>query len=135
MEKNRIVSDHPSTSLVIAIDCLTKERILLFDASIHGYNGLFCDKNDPLFLASRQATTSYMVGKEFQIYISAQYGIDYENTVYEDFLDYVVDGQITTIAGQNIPFEVAKRNGFDYLEIVGCDKEGSYFEVVSTELA
>ena len=123
-------------SKIIAVSQQTKEEILIFDASAHGYNGLFVDSYDHVELEKRKTETLFKDGALYEIFFHVQYGINYNDETHEDFVQYVdKNGNIEVISGKKIPFEEAKRNGFDYFEIIGKDVNGEIIEILSEELA
>ncbi len=132
---NLIVNTDFAPLLVIAVDIINAQEILLFDGCQHGYNALFCDIFSKEQIENRVADKWYKDKKGndvFNIHISAYYQFDFNEEVGE-----TIDksGFIELINGNKIPFEMAKRNGFDCLQIVAINENGDKTEIVSEELA
>jgi len=122
--------------LVFAIDAETEEEILLFDGSIHGYNGIFVDRFSQGKLDSRKANTFFNNGVSYEIILEAHYGIDYDDP-REDFIEFVDSNGFLEIdeLGKKLPFEQIKRNGFNFFGVVGIEGNGREVEILSEELS
>jgi hypothetical protein len=120
---------------LVAIDSIFNEEILLFDGCCLGYNALLCDNYSDRQRQDRKLDNYYTDNSNnqlFELFINCYYQIDYEQE-YKEYLD--VNHQIEILSGQKIPFETLKRNGFDYIQIIGINKKGETTEILSEELA
>lgn len=120
-----------STAKIVAKDPLTAEEILLFDATLHGYNALFCDdyteeerSNRPLQLYNIPAT---------EVILSFFYNIDYD----EEADDYEVDeqGNVQLMNGETTDWETVKRNGYDAFAFYTKKEDGTLVVFAQEELA
>jgi len=132
---NLIVGEDFSQSKVYAVDISNNDEILIFDGCSHGYNPLMCDIYSTDQINNREISKVYSDkngNENFEIIISAYYGIDYE----EDFREYVdKDGLIELINGNKIEFEELKRIGFDRLQVWVKNEAGKLIEIISEELS
>ena len=130
-----IVATDFAPSLVVAVDTATEQEILLFDGCRHGYNAMFCDTYTNEQLKGRIADTIYKDHEDhdtFAIEISTHYGFDYD----QEFLEEVDEnGLLELVDGSKVPFEKAKRDGFDALQIFVTNSNGKTCELVSEELS
>ena len=119
---------------VVAIDCHSKEEVLIYDGCKYGYNAMFCDQYSQDQIANRP-TNNYLrleTGQfEFEIFIAAYYGMDFEE------LKRNVDkeGKITLVNGQRMDFETAKGNCCDAISIWVKGENGGIVEILAEELA
>lgn len=121
--------------LVYAEDCVTKERILLFDYAKHGYDALFCDEYEEEVLEQRKDELQLLQlngETEFEILVYAYHNIDYEEEM-EEFLNE--EGEIELISGDIISPEELKSNGFDFFGIDVINSAGQRQTIVEFELA
>ncbi|WP_353102387.1 hypothetical protein [Myroides odoratus] len=121
--------------LVYAEDCVTKERILLFDYAKHGYDALFCDEYEEEVLEQRKNELQLLQlngETEFEILVYAYHNIDYEEEM-EEFLNE--EGEIELISGEIISPEELKSNGFDFFGIDVINSRGQRQTIVEFELA
>jgi hypothetical protein len=68
----------------------------------------------------------------FEIRATAYYNIDWDDEFGEEVDE---EGRLELISGQKIPFEIAKRNGFDAIGIVAINSKGNQMEILQEELA
>lgn len=111
-----------STAKIVAKDPLTAEEILLFDATLHGYNALFCDDyteeqrgNRPLQLYNMPAT---------EVILSFFYNIDYDE-----------QGNVQLMNGETTDWETVKRNGYDAFVFYYKKEDGTLLAFAQEELA
>lgn len=132
---NLITSTEFAPALIYAVDPNTGHAIVLFDGCVHGYNALFCDTFTNEQVQNRPPIDSYKDddgNDTFTITISAYYGINYD----DEFTDEVdANGLIELVNSNKMPFEEAKRNGFDALQIWVTNQHGKTVQIVSEELA
>ncbi|WP_312507274.1 hypothetical protein [Lysinibacillus sp.] len=116
---------------IVAKDSETTEEIILFDATLHGYNALFCDEytedqrvNRPLKKYNMPAT---------EIVVSFFYNIDYD----EEVDDYRSDdhGNVLLISGQTADWETIKCNGYDAFAFYVKKEVGTLLAFAQEELA
>lgn len=135
---NLIVGTAFAPAMVYAVDNDSGAEVLLFDGCLHGYNAMFGDRYTDEQIKSRIANNVYLDkggNDRFEITISVYYQVDFEDED-EGFLESVdEDGFIELIDGRKIPFETAKRNGFDVIAIHATDEKGNRIEIVSEELS
>ena len=98
-----------STARIVAKDPLSAEEILLFDATLHGYNALFCEAYTENHRDNRPLEKYNL--PETKVVLSFFYNIDYD----EEIDDYEVDEQenVQLINGETTNWETIKRNGYD----------------------
>lgn len=129
-----IVRNDEAPLLVLAVDDSTGQEILLHDGCIHGYDAMFCYSCTPEQFADRP--TVYFVdpsGEDtFEIVIVAQYAYSFD----EDYADAVDDDGFVELAnGSKCPYEVAKRNSFDWFFVWATNSRGETMLIVDEELA
>lgn len=130
-----IVGTSFAPAKLVAIDSISNEEILLFDGCHFGYNALLCDRYSDQQIEERPIESTYRDESNdqlFELFISCYYQIDYDQE-YKEYLD--VHDQIELLSGQKVPLETLKRNGFDYINIIGINKKGETTEILSEELA
>ncbi|WP_336635094.1 hypothetical protein [Lysinibacillus fusiformis] len=120
-----------STAKIVAKDPLTAEKILLFDATLHGYNALFCDDYTEEQRSSRPLQLYNMPATE--VILSFFYNIDYD----EEADDYEVDeqGNVQLINGESTDWETVKRNGYDAFAFYFKKEDGTLLAFAQEELA
>ncbi|GAB2622460.1 hypothetical protein GCM10027035_17810 [Emticicia sediminis] len=136
--KELIIDTDFAPSLIFAVSPTTQNEILIFDGCKHGYNAIFCDTFTTGQIKKRKAE-NYYIDKEgndtFEIVISAYYQIDYDSEK-EDFIENIDNnGLIELENGSKVDFEVVKRNGFDFLQILAITNNGKEIEILSEELS
>lgn len=116
---------------IVAKDPETTEEILLFDATLHGYNALFCDEYSDDHRVNRPLQKYNMHALE--IVVSFFYNIDYD----EEVEDYTIDdyGNVLLINGQTADWETIKCNGYDALAFYGKKEDGTLLAFAQEELA
>lgn len=116
---------------IVAKDPETTEEILLFDATLHGYNALFCDEYSDDHRVNRPLQKYNMPVTE--IVVSFFYNIDYD----EEVDDYPVDnhGNVLLINGQTADWETTKCNGYDAFAFYGKKEDGTLLAFAQKELA
>ena len=134
--RDMIFDNETLPCLVIAEEINEKEKIILFDGSIHGYASQFIDVWDKRELKNRIPENIYYdINKNdiFEIIFCAYY-----NSAFDEEREYYVmeeDNNLTElINGRIITFEEAKLNGFDAVGILGIDPNGNILEIMSLEL-
>ena len=118
---------------VIAVGGISGQEIVLFDKSIHGWNGFIRgifhnqgSKNEGAFLDYLRNSTNV-----FEIYLIAYYN---QGTKAE-LLDECVDGVVVIGGGRRLDVQTAFDDGFDAIEIYAVDSQGIAYSVVAEELA
>lgn len=111
-----------STAKIIAKDPLTAEEILLFDATLHGYNALFCDDYTEEQRGNRPLQPYNMPATE--VILSFFYNIDYD----EEADDYEVDeqGNVQLMNGETTDWETIKKMAMMHLLFITKKKMGHY---------
>ncbi len=120
-----------STAKIVAKDPLTTEEILLFDATLHGYNALFCDDYTEEQRGNRPLQSYNMPATE--VILSFFYNIDYD----EEVDDYEVDeqGNVQLMNGETTDWETVKRNGYDAFVFYTKKEDGTLLAFAQEELA
>ncbi|MBI6862704.1 hypothetical protein ACE1MS_13715 [Lysinibacillus sp. fkY74-1] len=120
-----------STAKIIAKDPLSAEEILLFDATLHGYNALFCDDYTEEHRSNRPLQQYNMPATE--VVLSFFYNIDYD----EEADDYEVDkqGNVQLMNGKITDWETVKRNGYDAFIFYYKKEDGTLLAFAQEELA
>lgn len=122
-------------SIVLAVNSSTQEAIVLFDGCKHGFNPIFCESYSEEQVTNRPTNNFYVDRRgndTFEIIISAYYQIDYDD---EDDDGVDENGLVELADGSKIEYEIAKRNGFDVLQIFAINNSGEKIEILSEELA
>lgn len=120
-----------STAKIVAKDPLTAEEILLFDATLHGYNALFCDDYTEEQRGNRPLQSYNMPATE--VILSFFYNIDYD----EEVDDYEVDeqGNVQLMNCETTDWETVKRNGYDAFVFYTKKEDGTLLAFAQEELA
>ncbi|WP_016992878.1 hypothetical protein [Lysinibacillus boronitolerans] len=120
-----------STARIVAKDPLTAEEILLFDATLHGYNALFCEAYTEAHHDNRPLEKYILPVTE--VVLSFFYNIDYD----EEIDDYEVDEQenVRLINGETANWETIKRNGYDAFAFYFKKEDGTLLAFAEEELA
>ena len=100
-----------STARIVAKDPLSAEEILLFDATLHGYNALFCEAYTENHRDNRPLKKYNL--PETEVVLSFFYNIDYDGEID----DYEVDEQenVQLINGETTNWETIKRKAMMHL--------------------
>lgn len=131
-EKTPFITDSEySGSKIVAVDIVTGKEIVVFDGTKYGYNNMFCKK-----YTLEQKECRHMVKFDIppsKILIQIGYSIDFDSE--KD--DYDIDGEGSAILldGSSAPWEVVKRNGFDYIALFILDEYGNKTKFLDEELA
>lgn len=120
-----------STARIVAKDPLSAEGILLFDATLHGYNALFCEAYTEEYRDNRPLEKYNL--PETEVVLSFFYNIDYD----EEIDDYEVDEQknVRLINGETTTWETIKRNGYDAFAFYFKKEDGILLSFAEEELA
>lgn len=120
-----------STARIVAKDPLSAEEILLFDATLHGYNALFCEAYTENHRDNRPLEKYNL--PETKVVLSFFYNIDYD----EEIDDYEVDEQenVQLINGETTNWETIKRNGYDAFAFYFKKEDGTLLAFAEEELA
>ena len=120
-----------STARIVAKDPLSAEEILLFDATLHGYNALFCEAYTENHRDNRPLEKYNL--PETKVVLSFFYNIDYD----EEIDDYEVDEQenVRLINGETAKWETIKRNGYDAFAFYFKKEDGTLLAFAEEELA
>ncbi|MCM0626083.1 hypothetical protein M5J14_16430 [Lysinibacillus sp. OL1_EC] len=120
-----------STARIVAKDPLSAEEILLFDATLHGYNALFCEAYTENHRDNRPLEKYNL--PETKVVLSFFYNIDYD----EEIDEYEVDEQenVQLINGETTNWETIKRNGYDAFAFYFKKEDGTLLAFAEEELA
>lgn len=120
-----------ATARIVAKDPLTAEEILLFDATLHGYNALFCDEFTEEQRIHRPLRKYLLPTTE--VVLSFFYNIDYD----EEAEDYEVDehGNVQLLNGETADWETIKSIGYDAFAFYGKSEDGTLLAFAQEELA
>jgi len=117
-----VVAEHPATG----------DQIVLFDGHRHGYDGMFVEWTE--VTGDRTPATQYMDkdGEQlFSVVISVYNG----NALEDAELDIDDDGMATLKDGSRVDADTARRDSFDFLQIVVTNAAGRSTTIVEEELA
>ncbi len=129
--ENYILNTDDAPVKIIVVNTQIKEEFVIFDGAYQGYNNMFCDQFEQVEVTNRKL--SKLAIPPVKIQIEKQFGIDYE----EEREDYDIDemGFVTLINGQKMTWEDVKKNGFDWIEIIGITEDGEKISILDLELA
>jgi hypothetical protein len=127
-----IVGGEEDPVVVIAEHPVTGEEIVLFDGDKHGYNGMFVEWTE--VTGDRTPVTIYRDGdgeEMFSVVISV-----YNSNYREDAeLEIDDDGMATLRDGTRVDAETARRDSYDFLQIIVTNVKGRSTAIVEEELA
>ncbi|RZM10798.1 MAG: hypothetical protein EOO88_47725 [Pedobacter sp.] len=118
---------------LIAVGGISGEEILLFDKSIHGWNGLIRGAFNDQDSQNEAALLDYVPNSTnvFEIYLIAYYN----QGTKSELLDECVDGVVEIGGGRRLDVQTAFDDGFDAIEIYAVDSQDKAYSVVAEELA
>ena len=127
-----IVGGEEGPVVVIAEHPVTGEEILLFDGDRHGYDGMFVDYSD--VTGERTPVSIYRDrdGEELFSVIISVYNPNYREDAELDLDD---DGMATLRDGTRVDAETARRDSYDFLQIIVTNAAGRSTSIVEEELA
>ena len=116
---------------ILAIDRESKEEIIIFDESSHGYNSMFCDEYTDDQIKNR-TLKKYDIPTS-KLILELGYNIDYEDEK-EEFINED-NKTVTLINGDIISWEDVKVNGYDFLRLSYINNNGEKISIAEYELA
>ena len=132
LRKSLVVSGENGPAVVVAEHPGTAEQIVLFDGDRHGYNGMFVDWRE--VTGDRVPTNIYRDkdGEELVSVIISVYNGNYREDAELDLDD---DGMATLRDGTRVDAETARRDSYDFLQIILTNAAGHQTTIVEEELA
>ncbi len=126
-----IVNTSTAPAKVIGVNPKNKEEVVLFDGAYQGYDNMFCEEFNKNEVANR--TLLRLDIPLVKVHIIKNDGIDYE----DEKEDYNIDdnGFVTLINGEKMLWEDVKKNGFDFITIVGITENKDEINILELELA
>ncbi len=124
-----IIGTDEANSLIIAESAATGEQVTLFDGNIHGYDKMFCEKND----ADIKRPLKKAEFSPCRIKAEYYYGIDYDDE--KDSYDFDENGFCILYDGRKMPWEQVKTDGYDGMALYYEDAGGKWMEFAEEELA
>ena len=126
-----IADGDEAPGLVAARDPESGEEFVIFDGGRHGYDNLFCDKQDPAEMGHRPLKRYEIPAS--RLVLELGYSIDYE----DEKEDFEPDGADTVelINGERMPWEQVRRDGIDYIALYYVNEEGKQVRILDAELA
>lgn len=114
-----------------AIDPLTGEEILIFDAAKHGYNNMFCTEYTKEQIENRPLKKYELSASK--LILELGYGIDYE--AEKNDYEFDENGNVVLLDGSKMDWESVKQNGFDYLSLSFIGANGKTIAFADFELS
>ena len=115
----------------IAESITTKERIILFDSMIHGYDAMFCNNTNNPEISDRPLKKADFSPCEIRMELF--YGIDYENE--KEYYNFDKNGNCILVNGKIVSWEYVLNNGIDSIALYYKNPDGKWTEFAEEELA
>lgn len=134
MDNEIIISEEDMAQKVVIIPKNSAEQILLFDKSIHGWEGFICGACDAELLKERNPINLYhsTTGSDlFRIVFIAYYN---EGNA-EELLSEMDENHCVAINGKTMMIQDAYDDSFDALIIYAFDEDNNKYELINEELA
>ena len=109
--------------IIVAKDICTKEEILLFDASKHGYDALFCRK--PSAYPERSLKLYELYKGKIEIFFG--YSIDYESE--KEYYIFNDKNEVKLSDGTYFDFEKVKSIGYDWISMKFADVNKTFLDL------
>ena len=129
-----IVADKDAGQKIVAIDIKTNEEILLFDKTLHGWDGFITGAYEEHKSLERHANKAYVSKNNtanFKILVKAYYKV---GTREELQAETSTSGKVE-VNGEMLSLQDAFDDAFDALVIYAIDENGNRFEIINEELA
>lgn len=127
-----VVGGENGPALVIAEHPATGDQVVLFDGHRHGYNGMFVEWSE---VTGERIPVSVYRDKDgeelFSVIISVYNGNYHEGAE----LEIDDDGMATLKDGTRVDAETARRDSYDFLQIIVTNAAGRSTTIVEEELA
>jgi len=135
MNNETIIGSDKGVQRLIAIDSSTDEEILLFDKTVHGWEGFITDAYeeqksiprlvDKIYRTKKNADTFRILFLAFYNYGTKQELLELKNA----------EGQVELGNGSVLNIQDAFDDAFDAVVIYAIDDNGNRFELINEELA
>ena len=109
----------------------SKEEILLFDETVHGYNAMFCDSHSNEEKNNRSLEKLNVPASKIKLIFG--YSIDYDSE--KELYDLDENGHVNLVDKRKITWQQLLSDGFDWLSISLIDQHGNEQPIVDAELA
>ena len=116
---------------IVAKSVNSKEEILLFDETVHGYNAMFCDSHSNEEKNNR--TLEKLNVPASKIKLTFGYSIDYDSE--KELYDFDENGNVNLIDERKITWQQLLCDGVDWVSIFLIDEYGNEQPIVDAELA
>ena len=117
--------------VIEAHDTKTKERFIIFDEAIHGYNAIFCEDYTNVDLTKRLPLKKLVSAEK--VIVELYYGIDYDEE--KDDYEFDKNGKLITERGDALDWDYIKTNGIDWIKIFYIDEHKRKKNILDFELA
>ena len=109
----------------------SKEEILLFDETVHGYNAMFCDSQSNEEKNNRSLEKLNVPASKIKLTFG--YSIDYDSE--KELYDFDENGNVNLIDERKITWQQLLCDGVDWVSIFLIDEYGNEQPIVDAELA
>ena len=117
-----VIAEHPATGV----------EVVLFDGHRHGYNGMFVEWTEVTGERMPASVFRDRDGEELFSVIISVYNANYREDAELDLDD---DGMATLKDGTRVDAETARRDSYDFLQIIVTNAAGRSTTIVEEELA
>ena len=133
LENGYITGVEPSFAniKIVAKSTNSKEEILLFDETEHGYNAMFCDSHSDEEKANRLLEKFNVPSSKIKLTIG--YSIDYDSE--KELYEFDEQGNVILLDGRKIAWQQLLCDGIDWLSIILIDETGNEQVIVDAELS